>query len=91
MWIHGFAQLRFYPRFPAEEVHRFARHGVGPIVAREEPRAWFISLPILPEQGQQPRREHYTAIALAFPLPDAEDHARAIDIGDLQVTEFRDA
>ena len=91
MRIHGFAQLRLYPRFPAEEVHRFARHGLGPIVAWEEPGAWFIPLPILPEQCQQPRREHDTAITPTFPLPDAEHHAGTIDIGDLEVTEFRDA
>ena len=91
MRIHSFAQLRLHPRLPTEEVHRFARHGLGPIVAREEPRARFIPLPILPQESQQPRREHHTAIALAFPLPDAEHHARTIDIGDLEVTEFRDA
>src|SRR5215471_10688340 len=91
MRIHGCAQLRLYPRFPAEEVHRFACHGLGPIVAWEEPGAWFIPLPILPEQCQQPRREHDTAITPTFPLPDAEHHASTIDIGDLEVTEFRDA
>jgi hypothetical protein len=91
MWIHSFASLRFHPRLPTEEVHRFARHGVGPIVAWEEPRARCIPLPILPQESQQPRREHHTAIALAFPLPDAEDQARTIAIGDLEVTEFRDA
>src|SRR5262249_51104116 len=91
MRIHGCAQLCLYPRFPTEEVHRFARHGLGPIVAWEEPGAWFIPLPILPEQSQQPRREHDTAITPTFPLPDAEHHASTIDIGDLEVAEFLDA
>ena len=91
MRIHGFTQLRRHPCLPTEEVHRFTRQGLGPIVAWEEPGPRCIPPPRLPEQGQQPRREPPTAIALAFPLPDAEDHARTIDIGDLEVTEFRDA
>src|SRR5262245_17984404 len=90
MWIHGCAQLRLHPRLPTEEVYRFARYGLGPIVAREEPGARFISLPILPEQSEQTRGEHHAAILLPFPLADTEHHTGTIDISDLQVTEFRD-
>jgi hypothetical protein len=90
MWIHGCAQLRLHARLPTEEVDRFARDGLSPIVAREEPGARFISLPILPEKSEQTRGEHHAAILLPFPLADAEHHTGTIDISDLQVTEFRD-
>ena len=49
-----------------------------------------IPLPILPQEVQQARGEHDTTIALPFPLADREHHAGTIDIGHLEVTEFRD-
>jgi hypothetical protein len=77
------------PRLPTEEVHGFARQRLDPILAREQPRAQFIPLLILPEEGEQARGEHYAAILLPFPLVDAEYHAGTIDIGDLKGAECR--
>ena len=39
-------------------------------------------------KGSNVRREHDRPILLAFALPHPEDHARAVDIGDLQLAQF---
>ena len=57
-------------------------------MAGKEPGARFILLPILPEQRQEFRGQHDVPIVLAFALPHPQDHARAVDIRDLQLAQF---
>ena len=49
-----------------------------------------MSLPVFPEQGQQPGREHDVAILGPLGLTDADDHALAIDVVDAQGQDLGD-
>lgn len=60
-------------------VHRLRR-----IAAREQPTLWACRLPPGAQQVEQARRQHDIAVLAAFTLFDANDHALAVDIGDLQ-------
>src|SRR5712692_4362500 len=90
MGMDGFAQLRLDPSLPAQPIDGVPRERLQGFRPREEPRARLRLLPILPQEGQQPGREHDTAIPLAFALPDTENHTATVDISDLEVTEFGD-
>ena len=57
-------------------------------MTRKEPGARFILLPILPEEREEFRGQHDIAIVLAFALPDPQDHARAVNVRDLQLAQF---
>src|SRR5262245_33031884 len=90
MRMDGLAHTGLHPRVVADPADRFPPDWLGRIGSREEPGTWFIPLPILPEEGEEPRGEHDIPILLAFPLLDAEHHAGTVDISDLEVTEFGD-
>jgi len=47
--------------------------------------------PPQPEQLQELRRQHRVAVLAAFPLFDADQHARAVDIVDLEGCHLRHA
>ena len=65
------------------------RYGARPGMAGKEPGARFLLLPILPEQRQEFRGQHDVPLVLAFALPPPQAHARAVDIRDLQLAQFR--
>ena len=88
--MDSLVQPRFHPGLLTELVDGFARERFGRIGAWEQPGAGLIALPILPYEIEQAWGEHHTAILLAFPLPDAQDHAGPVDIRDLEVPECRD-
>ena len=71
-------------------VHRPAVMGRPGTVAGEEPVGRPGGLPVLAEQGQQPRREHHVAVLAALALADAEDHALAVDVVDAQGDDLGD-
>jgi hypothetical protein len=48
-------------------------------------------VPVPPQDLEQPRRQHHIAILTIFTLIHANHHALAINIGDLQVHDFRHA
>ncbi|MFM0167020.1 hypothetical protein PQR39_42185 [Paraburkholderia sediminicola] len=48
-------------------------------------------MPVQPQDLEQPRRQHHIAILTIFTLIHANHHALAINIGDLQVHDFRHA
>ena len=90
MRMHGLPQVGAHPRPPTDEVDRFAREWLRRVSAGKEPQAGLRLLPILSQEAEQLRREHDVAVLLAFALPDAQHHARTVDIRDMQVTQFRD-
>src|ERR1044072_9074390 len=59
------------------------------MLAGEEPGLRSFALPIATQDSQQGRREHHVAIFPAFALTHADDHAAGVNIGDLQVSDFR--
>src|SRR5712691_3085214 len=65
---------------------RFGNAGTG-----KEPGLELIELPVASQQREQIGGEHHEAIALAFALAYADDHAVGVDVGALQLTEFGDA
>ena len=87
--VDGLRQVRGLPRVSADVIHGACRYGACPGMAGKEPGARFLLLPILPEQRQEFRGQHDVPIVLAFALPHPQDHARAVDIRDLQLAQFR--
>jgi hypothetical protein len=90
MRMHRLPQVGAHPRPPTDEVDRFTREGLHRVGPWKEPQAGLRLPPILPQEAEQLRREHDVAVLLAFALPDAQYHARTVDIRDMQVTQFRD-
>ena len=74
----------------ADPVHRAGGDGAARDVAGEEPVGRAGGLPVVAEQGQQPRREHHVAVPAALALADAEDHALAVDVLDAQGDDLGD-
>jgi hypothetical protein len=63
--------------------HRLCR-----IAAREQPTLRPRHLPPGPQQVEQARREHDVTVLAAFALLDADDHALAVNVGDLERDDF---
>jgi hypothetical protein len=63
-------------------------HRLGRIAAGEQPTSGPRGLPPGPQQVEQARREHDVTVLAAFALLDADDHALAVDIGDLERDHF---
>jgi hypothetical protein len=90
MRMHRLPQVGAHPRPPTDEVDRFAPEGLRRVGSWKEPQARLCLPPIRPQEAEQLRREHDVAVLLAFPLPNAQHHARTVNIRDVQVTQFRD-
>ena len=67
------------------------RHRLDRIAAGEQPRRRALDHPPLAQQLEKPRRQHGIAVLAALALFDAQNHARTVDVRDLQVRDFRDA
>ena len=87
--MHGLPQVGAHPRPPTDEVNRFAPEGLSGDGPWKKPQAGLGLPPILPQETEQLRREHHVTALLAFALPDAQHHARPVDIRDVQVTQVR--
>src|ERR1700752_678958 len=59
-------------------------HRLGRIAARKQPPSRPRCLPPGPQQVEQVWRYHDVTILAAFALLDADDHALAVDVGDLE-------
>src|ERR1700720_2246168 len=59
-------------------------HRLGRIAARKQPALRPHRLPPDPQQIEQARREHDVTVLAALALLDADDHALAVDVGDLE-------
>jgi len=90
MRMHGLPQVGAHPRPPTDEVDRFAPEGLSGDGSWKKPQAGLGLPPILPQEAEQLRREHHVTVLLAFALPNAQHHARTVNIRDVQVTQFRD-
>ena len=84
--MHGLPQVGAHPRPPTDEVDRFAPEGLSGDGSWKKPQAGLRLPPILPQEAEQLRREHDVAVLLAFALPNAQHHARTVNIRDAQVT-----
>jgi len=60
-------------------VHRLRR-----IAAREQPALRSCRLPPGAQQFEQMWRQHHVTVFTAFALLDADDHALAVDVADLE-------
>src|SRR5512145_2153832 len=60
------------------------RQWVDPIAPREQPALWPRRLPIGAQQLEQMLGEHHIAILAPLALLDADDHAGAVDVADLE-------
>ncbi len=54
------------------------------VAAREQPPLRPLCLPVGTQQLEQRGRQHHVAVLAALALLDPNDHARAVDIGDLE-------
>src|SRR5260370_42671844 len=61
---------------------------LGWSMAREQPTSRPRCLPPGPQQVEQVRREHDVAVLAALALLDADDHALAVDVRDLERDHF---
>jgi hypothetical protein len=61
------------------------------LLAGEEPATWPHHPPPLPQDVEQVGREHDIAVLAALALLDPDQHAGAVDVGDLEVGDLRDA
>src|SRR5208337_2414400 len=61
------------------------------IAARKQPTLWTCCLPPDAQKREQMRRQHHIAILAALALLDADQHALAVNVGDLERDHFRGA
>src|SRR5215467_13605465 len=55
------------------------------IATREQPNLGLCDAPVASQHSQQPWGEHRVSILLPLALLDADQHAFAVDVGDLEV------
>src|ERR1700692_27292 len=73
----------------AGAVELACRKRVDRVLTRKQPTLRPTDLPPSAQQFEQLRREHYVAILATLALLDAQHHARAVDVGDLERHQFR--
>src|SRR3712207_9568548 len=61
------------------------------LLAGEEPSSRALHEPPLAQEVEEVGREHDEAVFASLALLDPDQHAGAVDIGDLQVGDLRDA
>src|SRR6185295_2786331 len=61
------------------------------LLAGKEPPAWPLHPPPLPQEIAQVGREHDIAVLAPLALLDPDQHARAVDIGHLEIDDLGDA
>jgi hypothetical protein len=67
------------------------RHRLHRITARKQPAPWVSCLPPGAQKREEVRRQHDIAIFAALALLDADQHALAVNVGDLERNYFRGA
>src|SRR5882672_10483710 len=65
----------------------------SPVVyrARKQIRLGAHPAPVLAQSLQQFRTEWHISITVPLAMPDMDEHARAVDVGNLEVAQFRPA
>jgi hypothetical protein len=85
---NGVRYLRQCARMAAHTADTVVRDRDCERPAWEEPHGGLILCPGAAEELEEPGRQHDEAIALAFGLADADHHAWALDIRDLEGAQF---
>ncbi len=88
MRVDGLCDLGVLACLFAHEPDAVGGDGLGDAVSRKEPGLEPIALPVLPQPGQEVRREPHLTIALAFTLAHVDDHTLGVDVGALKLTEL---
>ena len=78
-------------RLAAGGLHGEPRNRLAGPVAREQPGLRMRLFPVVPQDVQQPRREHDVTVLLAFAGLHPDDHAPAVDRAGLQRDRFGNA
>src|SRR5262245_50760342 len=86
-----FAQPGPAGRPAADSEYRAAAELLVRRLAREEPVAGPVGPPVLAQDAEKRLREHHVAILAALALADADGHASAVDVGDLQADDLGEA
>jgi hypothetical protein len=68
----------------ADPVQLTRSHGVYGVLARKQPGGWPADAPPLAQNIEQHRGKHRKAVLAPLALLDSEQHARAVDVRDLQ-------
>src|SRR3954462_14538737 len=79
MWCDRFADPALRPHLPTGPVDGERGDRSVRALTRKQPRAWAGTLPIIPEQLEQSRRQHDIAVFAALTLLDPDDHPLAVD------------
>src|SRR5215207_9407451 len=66
-------------------------HRLHRIAAGKQPALWPRCLPPRAQQVEQMRRQHHVAVLATLALLHADQHALAVDIGDLERDDFGSA
>jgi len=90
MRINGLGELGGVARVAADMGDAHAGDGLGDAEAGKEPGLELIELPVASQQRQEVRGEHHETIAFPLALAHVNDHTLGVDVGALEVTEFRD-
>ena len=72
----------------AGPVELAGRERIDPALSGKQPALWSGCLPPGAQQREQMRRQHDVAVFAALALLDADDHALAVDVADLQRDHF---
>src|SRR5260370_4697780 len=91
MWRDGFLDTAALARVPASQRYCGAGDGMPGDVARKEPLPGVSVVPVQSQDLEQPWREHYVAILTILALVHTDHHALAVELGGLQVYDFRHA
>ena len=92
MWRDLLSQGRRSACFLANCADRLWRdRSVAFAPRREQPRARMADLPVAAQKSQQRRRKRHVAILATLALIDVDRHTFAVDVGDFQPRDFRDA
>ena len=67
------------------------RDGLSGLLARDQPAARALHPPPGPQDVEDILREHHVAVLAPLALLDADQHARAVDVADLEVDDLRHA
>jgi len=90
MRINGLFQLGGVARVAADMGDAHAGDGLGDAEAGKEPGLELIEFPVASQQRQEVGGEHHETIAFPLALAHVNDHTLGVDVGALEMTEFRD-
>src|SRR5947209_18620823 len=79
-------------RVPARRPEHFGRNGLigSPTIfrSREQIRLGMHPAPVLTKSLEQLRTERYVTVTIPLAVPDMDDHAYAVDVLCLEMTQF---